>query len=147
MLLEFFPELIRGGPELSTELVHSTKNSLRNFLGMFKVLQILGFWVYRKMLQEFFPELIRGGPEPSTELSHLTKKLPSKFFGYVWSSAVSWILSLSQNFTRLFCITHPGGIRTLNRTFGFEKKNPFKIFWVCLKYCSFLDFDVIEKCY
>ena len=32
MLLEFFLELIRGGPELSTELLHWTKSSLRNFL-------------------------------------------------------------------------------------------------------------------
>ena len=39
------------------------------------------------------------------------------------------------------------GNRTLNRTVGLEKKNPSEIFWVCLKYCSFSDFEFIEKCY
>ena len=27
------------------------------------------------------------------------------------------------------------------------KKKIFEIFWVCLKYCSFLDFEFIETCY
>ena len=39
MLLELFLELIWGGTDLSTELLHLTKNSLRNFLGMFKALR------------------------------------------------------------------------------------------------------------
>ena len=34
----------------------------------------------------------------------------------------------------------------LNRTW-IKKKIASKIFWVCLKYCSFLDFQFIEKCY
>ena len=83
MLLEFFPELIRGGPELSTELVHSTKNSLRNFSGMFKGLQFLGFWVYWKILLDFIVELIRGGTELSKDLLDLKKKDRLKFFVYV----------------------------------------------------------------
>ena len=29
----------------------------------------------------------------------------------------------------------------------FYKKIPFEFFWVCLKFCSFLDFEFIEKCY
>ena len=28
-----------------------------------------------------------------------------------------------------------------------KKKIAFKSFWVCLNYCSFFDFDFIEKCY
>ena len=99
MLIEFCLELIRDGPELSTELLHLTKNSLWNFLGMFKALQFLRFWVYQKILLDFFVELIWGGTELSTELLDL------------------------------------------------KKKNPSEIFWVCLKYCSFLDFKFIEKCY
>ena len=73
MLLEFFTELIRGGPELSTELVHLTKNSLRKFFGMFKGLQFLGFWVYWKILRDFIVKLIRGGTELSTVLLDLKK--------------------------------------------------------------------------
>ena len=38
MLLESSPELTRGGTELSTELSDLKKKSVRNFLGMFKVL-------------------------------------------------------------------------------------------------------------
>ena len=91
ILLDLFPELIRGGPELSTELLHLTKNSLRNYLGISKALQFLRFWVYRKisrdffieLISAFFVELIRGGTELSTELLDLKKKIPSKFFGYV----------------------------------------------------------------
>ena len=83
MLLDFFPEFIRGGPELSTELVHLTKKSRRNFFGMFKGLQFLRFWVYRKILLDFFVELTRGGTELLTELLDLKKKIPWKFFGYV----------------------------------------------------------------
>ena len=98
MLLKFCLELFRGGPELSTELLHLTKNSLWNFLDMFKALQFLLFWVYQKILLDFFVELTWGGTELSTELLDL-------------------------------------------------KKNPFEIFWVCSKYCSFLDFEFIEKCY
>ena len=37
-----------------------------------------------------------------------------------------------------------GGTRTLNRTTAFNKKIPFEIFWVCLKLCSFFDFEYIE---
>ena len=60
-----------GIPELSTELLDLKKNLLQNCLGMFKVLQFLRFWVYRKILLDFFVELIRGGgggSELSTEL-------------------------------------------------------------------------------
>ena len=88
-----------GGPELSTELLHLTKISLWNFLGMFKSLQFLRFRIHQKILLDFFVELI-------------------------------W-----------------GGNRTLNRTVGFEKKNPSEIFWLCSMYCIFLDFEFIEKCY
>ena len=83
MLLAFFLELIRGGPELSTELLHLTKNSLRNFLGMFKALQFLRFRAYRKFLLDSFVKLIWGGTELWTELLDLEKKIPPKFFGYV----------------------------------------------------------------
>ena len=38
MLLDFFVDVIRGGTELSTELLDLKKKSLRNFSGMFKVL-------------------------------------------------------------------------------------------------------------
>ena len=43
--------------------------------------------------------------------------------------------------------THPGGGggRTLNRTLGLKKKIPSEICWVCLKFCSFLDFELIEN--
>ena len=99
MLLDLFPELIRGGPELSTELLHLIKNSLRNVLGMFEALQFLRFWVYRKISLDFFIELIRGGGDQNSQQNF-------------WS----W------------------------------KNHPFEIFWVFLKYCSFLDFVVIEKC-
>ena len=68
MLVELFLELIRGGLELSTELLHSTKNSIWNFLNMFKALQFLRFWVYQKILLGFFEELIWGGTELSAEL-------------------------------------------------------------------------------
>ena len=107
MLLEFCLELIRGGPELSTELLHLTKNSLWNFLGMFKALQFLRFWVYQKILLDFFVELICGGTELSTELLYSKKKIFSKFFEYVQSTVVSWILSLSKNVTRVIPRTHP----------------------------------------
>ena len=75
MLREFFAELIRGRPVLPTELLDLKKNSLQNFLGMFKVLQFLGFWVYRKMLRAIIVELVRGvgGPELSTEFLDLKK--------------------------------------------------------------------------
>ena len=75
MLLELFLELIRGGDQNSQQNSWiKKKNSLRNFLGMFKVLQFLGFGVYRKMLLEFFTELICGAPELSTELVELPLK-------------------------------------------------------------------------
>ena len=74
MLLEFFLVLIRGGPDLSTELLHGTKSFLRNFSGMFKALQLLRFRVYRKILLDIFLEFIRGGTELSTELLDLKKK-------------------------------------------------------------------------
>ena len=79
------------GPELLTELLHLTKHSLWNFLGVFKALQFLRFWVYQKILLDFFVELIRGGTEFWTELLDLKKKISSKFFGYVQSTVVSWI--------------------------------------------------------
>ena len=100
------------------------------------------------MLLEYFPELIGGGgAELLTELLHLTKKFFSKFFGYVRSSAVSSILSLSKNVTRVFPTIHSGGTRILNRTLAFNEKIPFVIFCVCLKLCSFFDFEFIEKFY
>ena len=80
-----------------------------------------------------------GGTRTLNRTLAFNKKFNSKFFGYVYSSVVSTILSLWKNFTGLFCRTHPRGNRTLNRTVGFEKKNLFEIFWVCSKYCSFLD--------
>ena len=98
MLLQFFLELIWGGPELTTELLHLTKNSLWNFLGMFKALQFLWFRVYQKILLDFFVELIWG----------------------------------KENSEQNCCIW---------------KKNSSEIFWVYLKYCSFLDFEFIEKCW
>ena len=98
MLLEFFPELIRVDENSQQYCCIQQKNSLRNFLGMFKALQFLRLWVYRKILLDFIVELIRGRSELSTELLDL-------------------------------------------------KKNPFEIFWVCSKYCSFLDFEFVEKCY
>ena len=33
----------------------------------------------------------------------------------------------------------------LNRTLGLKKKIASKIFWVCLNFCSFSDFQFIEK--
>ena len=53
------------------------------FLGMFKALQFLRFWVYRKNLQDIFLELIRGvgRTEISTELLDLKKKSPRNFLG------------------------------------------------------------------
>ena len=63
MLPEFFLELIWGGPELSPELLHLSKNSLWNFFGMFKDLQFLRFRVYQKILLDFFVELIREESE------------------------------------------------------------------------------------
>ena len=128
MLLKFRLELIRGGPELSTELLHLTKNSLWNFLAMFKALQFLRFWVYQKILLDFFVELI-GGEEISEQNCWIRKKkIFSKFFGYLQSTVVSWILSLSKNVTRVIPRTHPGGTRTLNRTLAFNKKFRFKFF-------------------
>ena len=110
MLLELFLELIRGGPELSTEILHLTINSIRNFLVMSKALQFLGFRVYRKILQDFFVELIRGGGNRTLNGTvRFEKKIPSKFFGFVQSTVVSWILSLSKNATTVFPRTHLGG--------------------------------------
>ena len=43
MLPDFFVELIRRESELKTELLDLKKNLLQNFLGMFKVLQLLRF--------------------------------------------------------------------------------------------------------
>ena len=173
MLLDFFRELIWGGTELSTELLHLTKNSLLNFLGMFKALQFLrfwvyqkilvdffvelisgvtelltelldlkqnpseifwvslkflGFWVYRKMLLEFFLELCRGGTRTVNRPLAFNKKIRPKFFGYVQSTVVSWILSLSKNVNRVFSRSHLGGTRTLKRTLEFNKKFTLKFF-------------------
>ena len=74
--------------------------------------------------------LIRGGggTELSTELLDLEKKIPSQFFGYVQSTVVSWILSLSKNVTTVFPRTHLGGTSTLNRTLALNGKFPFKYF-------------------
>ena len=80
MLLQFFLQLIWGGPEISTELLHLTKNSLWNFLGLFKALQFLRYRVYQKILLYFFVELIWGGTDLSTELLDLKKKNPSEIF-------------------------------------------------------------------
>ena len=160
---------------------------------MFIALQFLRFWIYQKILLDFFVELIWEGTELSTELLDLKKNF-SKFFGYVQSTVVSWILSSSKHVTRVFPSTQPGGpdlstellpgTKSLLRNFsgmfkalqlhrfwvyrkilldiflefirgGTElsaelldlKKNPFEIFWLCSKYCSFLDFEFIEKCY
>ena len=197
MLVEFFLELIRGGPELWTELLHLTRNSLRyflgmfkalqflrfwvyrkilldiflvfirgggeqnsqqncwikkkkslrNFLGMFKVLYFLRFWVYRKILLEFCLELIRGGPELSTELLHLTKNSLWNFLGMFKALQFLRFWVYQKILLDFFVELIQGGNRTLNRTVGFEKKNLFEIFLVCSKYCSFLDFEFIEKCY
>ena len=57
------------------------------------------------------------------------------------------ILSLSKNVIIVFCRTHRGGGGDiLNRTLGFRKKNPSKIFRACLTLCSSLDFEFIENC-
>ena len=122
-----FPRTHPGGLELSTELLHLAKNSLWNFLGMFKALQFLRFWAYRKILLDFFVELIRR-EQNSQQNCWNWKKIPSKFFGYVQSTVVSWILSLSKNVTRVLPRTHPGGTRTLNRTLAFNNKFNSKFF-------------------
>ena len=121
------PRTHPGGPELSTELLHLTKNSLWNFLGMFKALQFLRFWVYQKILLDFFVELIRG-EQNSEQNCWIWNKIPPKFFGFVRSTVVSWIVSLSKNVTTVFPRTHPGGTRTLNRTLAFNKKFRLKFF-------------------
>ena len=78
-------------------------------MGMFKVLQFLGFLVYQKTLRYFFVELIRGGGGGGAKISKELLHFKKKFFGYVENSADSWISGLSKNFTRLFRRTHPGG--------------------------------------
>ena len=61
------------------------------------------------MLLQFFLELIWVGPELSPELLNL-KKIPFAIFWVCLKlCAVSSILSLSKNFTGLFCRTHPKG--------------------------------------
>ena len=83
MLLEFFPQLIRGDQNSQQYCCIWQKNSLRNFLGMFKVLHFLRFWVYWKILLDFIVELIRGGTELSTDRLDLKKKMRLKFLVYV----------------------------------------------------------------
>ena len=92
-----------------------------------------------KNVNTVFPRTHLGGTRTLKRTFAFNETFTLKFFGYVSSSAVSSILSLSKNVTGLFCRTYPRGNRTLNRTVGFEKKNVFEIFWVCSKYCSFLD--------
>ena len=62
------------------------------------------------------------------------RKFPSRLFGFVWSSAVSWILCLSKNVTGIFGRTHSERITYLNGTPGLIKKNSFNIFRVCVKF-------------
>ena len=76
---ESFSQNLSGGTRTLNRTLGFKKNSLRNFLGTSKVLQFLGFCVYRKMLLEFFAELIRGGPELSTELVDLPTKNSANF--------------------------------------------------------------------
>ena len=82
MSIDFFVELFRGGSELSTELLGLKRISLRNFLGRFKVLQFLGFWVYRKMLLDFLVGLIRVRPELSAELLEFPTKYSANFCNF-----------------------------------------------------------------
>ena len=73
MLLEFFLELIRGGQNSQENSCIKRKVTFEIFLGMFKALQFLRFWVNRKILQDIFLELIRAGTELSRELLDLNK--------------------------------------------------------------------------
>ena len=70
-----------------------------------------------------------GGNRTLNRTVGFKKKIPSKFFGYLRSTVVSWILSLSKNVNRVLPRTHPGGgTRTLNGTLEFNKKFPLKFF-------------------
>ena len=165
MLLEFFLVLIRADQISEQNSCMERKVSFKIFrvclklcsffdfefmkkiLGMFKATQFLRFRVYQKNITTVLPRTHPGGNRNLNRTLAFNKKFSLKFFGFVKSSSVSSISSLSKNFTGLFCRTHLGGNRTLNRTVGFKKKNPSEIFCVCLKYCSFLDFEFIEKYY
>ena len=143
-------ELIRGG---------GRGRILNRTVAFIKKIPFLIFWVCLQLCRFFDFEFIEkfhqtflqnpsGGIRTLNRTFGFEKKIPSKFFGYVYNTVVSWILSLSKNITRFFPRTHPGGgTRTLNRTTAFNKKIPFEIFCVCLMLCSFFDFDFIEKFY
>ena len=111
---------------------------------MFKVLQILGFWAHRKMSLEFFEGLIWGRTRALNKTLGFEMKFPSKFFGYVESSAVSWIFSASNNLNRLFYRTDPGQTRTLNRTLRF-KIISLRNFFSMLEVLQFLGIKVHQK--
>ena len=66
MLLEFFLELIWGGPDLSKELLHLKTNPLWNFRVCLKLCSVIDF----KFIEKFygiFCRSQRGGTELLTE--------------------------------------------------------------------------------
>ena len=71
--------------------------------------------------------LLESSSELKTTLG-LKKKLPPKFFGYVLSTVVSWIFSLSKNVTRAFPRIHPRGPELSTVLLHFTKKFPSKFF-------------------
>ena len=83
MLLQFFLELISGGPELWTELLYLTENSLWNFLGMFNALRSFFDFEFIEKFYWTFLQNSPGGEQNSQQNCWIWKKIPPKFFGYV----------------------------------------------------------------
>ena len=63
MLQDWFSELFRRETELLIELLDFEKKCLQKFLGVFKVLQFLGFSAYQKIsfTRFYYRILLRGG--------------------------------------------------------------------------------------
>ena len=87
MLLEFLPELIRGGGwgggTLNRTVAFNKKIAFEIYWVCLKYCSFFDFEFIEKISLDFFVELIRGGLELTTELLDLKKKIPSKFFRYV----------------------------------------------------------------